>query len=300
MNVLNLQMNDGFYPALGTPTDDNGRLVASSFAHEIELMVAAGAQGMLCMGSMGRMETIRDKEYPLVAKACADITAKRTPLLVGVMDCAVSRVLDRIQSLSPLPVDGVVATLPFYYRLSERNAVNFFTMLAKASSYPVYIYDLPSVTQLPFTENMLNTLMQQPNIKGIKTANLQLITVMMRRPERREDFSVFYSGLDTFDVAIRAGIAKNLDGMFTCTPYNAKRMYESAALQDYTLVSVHLENILKLRNILLKEDIFQAYSFAMGLLGCPGDFHADFSSPVSEAAKEEIRNCMQAIGEIKR
>ena len=50
---------------------------------------------------------------------------------------------------------------------------------------------------------------------------------------------------------------------------------------------------------MLKEDLFQAYSHAMGLLGCQGDYHPDYSSPVSAAAKDEIRSCMKEIGEIQ-
>jgi 4-hydroxy-tetrahydrodipicolinate synthase len=291
-------MKNGFYPALGTPTGANGRLAASSYKKEIDLMIEAGAQGLLCMGSMGRMETIPDREYPVIAKACVEMASRKIPIMVGVMDCCVSRVLERINALGKIDIDGVVATVPFYARLNERNAVNFFTLLAKSSPYPVYVYDLPSVTQLPVTENILNGLLKQSNIKGIKTANLQLISGLLRNPVRQDDFSVFYSGLDLFDIAIRSGIGKNLDGMFTCTPYNSEKMYESAAAQDHSQVSECLNNILRLRNLLLKEDLFQAYSHAMGLLGCPGDYHPDYSSPVSAAAKDEIRNCMKEIGEI--
>ena len=292
-------MKDGFYPALGTPTDANGQLVASSYEKQIDLMIEAGAQGLLCLGSMGRMETISDREYPAIAKACFEMTSKRVPVMVGVMDCSVSRVMERINALGKIDIDGVVATVPFYSRLNERNAINFFNLLASSSSLPVYMYDLPSVTQLPVTENMLHELMKQPNIKGIKTANLQLISVLMRNTGRREDFTVLYSGLDLFDVAIRSGIGKNLDGMFTCTPYNAGKMYEAAATQDHSQVSKCLNNILRLRNLLLKEDTLQAYSYAMGLLGCPGDYHPDYCSPVSATAKEELRNCMIEIGEMQ-
>ena len=295
--MRNTQMKNGFYPALGTPTDANGQLVGSSYEKQIDLMIEAGAQGVLCMGSMGRMESIRDRAYPVIAQTCCDMVSRRVPVMVGVMDCSVSRVQDRIHALKKIDIDGVVATLPFYYRISERNAIRFFTMLAQSSSYPVFIYDLPSVTQLSVTENMLNELMKQPNIKGIKTANLQLILTLLRNPDRREDFTVFYSGLDLFDVAIQSGIGKNLDGMFTCTPFNAKKMYEGAVAGDNSQVSECLSNILRLRNLLVKEDIFQAYTYAMNLLGCSGDFHADFCSPISEAAKEEIRDCMEAIGE---
>ena len=295
--MRNTQMKDGFYPALGTPTDANGQLVRSSYEKQIELMIEAGAQGVLCMGSMGRMDSIRDSAYPVIAQACCDMVSRRVPVMVGVMDCSVSRVMDRIQALGNPDIDGVVATVPFYFRINENNAIRFFTMLAQSSAYPVYVYDLPSVTQFSVTENMLNEMMKQPNIKGIKTANLQLILTLLREPERREDFTVFYSGLDLFDVAIQSGVGKNLDGMFTCTPFNARRMYEGAKAGDHSLVSECLSNILRLRNLLVKEDIFQAYTYAMNLLGCSGDFHADFCRPISEGAKGEIRGCMEVIGE---
>ncbi|MCK5469943.1 MAG: hypothetical protein KAI99_15585 [Cyclobacteriaceae bacterium] len=41
-----IQMKDGFYPAFGTPTRDNGQLIESSYGNMIELMIEAGAQGV--------------------------------------------------------------------------------------------------------------------------------------------------------------------------------------------------------------------------------------------------------------
>jgi 4-hydroxy-tetrahydrodipicolinate synthase len=292
-----MQMKDGFYPALGTPTNIVGSLATGSYEKQINLMIEAGAKGLLCMGSMGRMETIRNSEYPVIAKKCCAVADKRVPVMVGVMDCSISRVLDRIDALGKIDVEGVVATLPFYGKVNEKNAINFFTLLAKESAYPVYIYDLPSVTQSPMTENMLHILVKQSNIKGIKTSNLQLIISLMRNPVQRDDFSVFYSNLDMFDFALASGITKNLDGMFTCTPCNASKMY--SAPDDKECVSKCLNNILELRNLFLKEDLFQAYSYTMGLVGCPGDYHPDYSSAVSDTAKEEIYACMKKIGEIK-
>jgi dihydrodipicolinate synthase/N-acetylneuraminate lyase len=171
-------------------------------------------------------------------------------------------------------------------------------MLAGKSKYPVFIYDLPSVTQAPITKDILIHLMKIRNIKGIKTANINLILDLMRNNEVRNDFLIFYSGLDTFDAAIKSGIRRNLDGMFTCTPYNSKMMYENFETGDGAKISEHLNNILTLRNIMLKEDIFPAYSYAMELLGCPGNFHPDFNTQVSAKLKEEVFNYMKAIKEI--
>lgn len=291
-------MKNGFYPALGTPTDDNGKVIASSFIKGIDLMIASNAAGVLCMGSMGNMAGIRNSEYAKVASLCVKTVAKKIPVMIGVMDCSVNRVLDRIEALDNIEIEGVVATAPYYYKLNAGEIVNFYTMVSKKSKYPLYIYDLPPVTQSPITKDIVIPLMKIPNIKGIKTANINLILDLLRNNSVRSDFSIFYSGLDSFDAAIKSGIKKNLDGMFTCTPYNSKMMYKNFENGDSRKISQHLNNILILRNIFLKENVFPAYSYAMELLGCPGNYHPDYNNQVSDEIKEEIYECMNSVKEI--
>jgi 4-hydroxy-tetrahydrodipicolinate synthase len=292
------RFNNGFYAALGTPTDTGGILAEEAFEKEIELMIASGTAGLLCMGSMGRMESIRDSEYPKVAEKCTAFVKGRVPVLVGVMDCSAARVIDRINALGNMEIEGVVATAPFYSKVSIPGIVNFFRIISEKSRYPVFIYDLPSVTQSSITKEILEQLMVVKNIRGLKTANLNMILDLKRNNSLREDFSIFFSGLDSFDAAIKAGIKKNLDGMFTCTPFNSKRMYGHIEEEDAEDISGYLNNILRLRNIFLKEDVLAAYSFAMELLGCPGIYHCDYSLPVSGKLKEEIFSCMKSIKEI--
>jgi hypothetical protein len=86
--------------------------------------------------------------------------------------------------------------------------------------------------------------------------------------------------------------------MFTCTPVNSKRLYENAETKDIDACSKYLNNILLLRNTLLKGNIFSAYSYAMGLTGCPGNYHTDYDTAVSEELKSRIYDVMKAIGEI--
>jgi len=292
------KMEDGFYPALGTPTDNEGKLNADSYNKQIELMLDAEASGVLCMGSMGKMSSIRDREYPNIAKVCTNTVSGRVPVMVGVMDCSVQRVIDRIEKLGDIKIDGVVATVPYYYIVNQGEIVNFFEMLSARSGCPVYIYDLPGVTQSPITPKILETLAGKPNIKGIKTANLNLILDMERNARLSDDFSVFYSGLDTFDIALNSGIGKNLDGMFTCTPYNSKRMYRGGPDTDPRMVQEFLNNIIRLRNIFMKGNIFSAYSYAMELLGCPGNYQADYDLPVPDNLKDEINEFMKEVEEI--
>ncbi len=291
-------MKNGFFPALGTPLDTDGNLAKDSFKKQIELMIDSGASGLLCLGSMGNMTSIKDSAYPDVAEACVEINAGRLPVMVGVMDNSVSRVMDRIFSLGELEINGVVATTPYYYKSTNRQILNFYTMLARESYYPIYIYDLPVVTQSPMTEEVLLELMNEDNIAGIKTANYDMLNKVMTDGRVPEGFELLFSGLDIFDKAQESGIQKNLDGMFTVTPVNSKLMYICAKNGDHKGVSEFLANIIKLRDEFVKSSVFTAYSYAMNLLGIPGLYQPDYHGLVEPDAMEGIRNCMLEIGEL--
>ena len=216
----------GFVPALGTPLDKNGYFIKDSFEKQIELMIDSGAVGLLAMGSMGIQATIRAGECKKVAKAAVDAASGRVPVYVGAMDCSIARVGERIAELEELDIAGLVFTTPYYNPLSHEKAVSFFKTVAGMTGHRVYLYDLAVVTQTKITYEMIKELIGSvSNIGGIKTADLNLIRKLMNDPELAAEFEIFYSGLDTFDVAYSYGICTNLDGMFTCTPKNSKKMY---------------------------------------------------------------------------
>lgn len=148
------------------------------------------------------------------------------------MDNSITRVLERIESLRGLKIDGVVATTPYYSISSQDELKNFFKEIAAKSPYPLYLYDLPVVTKVKITTDTAEYLMSSDNIKGIKTGDIVTARELMRSEKRRDDFSVMFSGLDVFDAAYKYGIRMNLDGMFSCTPVTSGEMYRALEKGD--------------------------------------------------------------------
>jgi len=288
-------MKNGFYTALGTPLDEAGYLVEESFIKHVEDQVAAGAVGLLVMGSMGNQSGIRNSEYAKVAKIAVETIKGRCPVFVGVMDNSISRVMDRINSLKGLDIDGVVATAPFYYAPTQNAIKCFFECIAQKSSYPLYMYDLPSVTKVKISIDSIEYLMGNNNIKGIKTGDLMTVKSLMLHPSKRDDFHVMFSGLDIFDVAYKYGIKKSLDGMFACTAPIAKRMYESFENGSFETATKCLEDILLLRNTFVEVGVFEGFSYAMNVLGFNGIFAPDYNK-INAETMEKVRVCMQQIG----
>lgn len=281
-------MEKGFYTALGTPFDTNGDLHEESYRKQVSDQIDAGASGLLIMGSMGMQYTVDNKNYAKVASVGVEEADSKCPVFVGVMDNSIARVVERINSLGDVKIDGVVATAPFYYTETSEAIMNFFNMIADESKYPLYLYDLPPVSHKPLNAGEVLELSKNNNIKGIKTANLTMIRQLMLSEELPSDFAMLYSGLDTFDMANKVGIGHNLDGMFACTPNLTSEMYKAINKNDHNKATDCLQKIIDFRNLFIKHNVFPSFTAAMNILGYAGRFHPDFYKDVTDKAKEEI------------
>ena len=291
-------MKEGFVPALGTPLDEQGNLMADSFKKQIEDQINAGAVGILCMGSMGIQAFIRGNVYPQVAKAAVEAAAGRVPVYVGAMDTSIARAKERMAAVEELDIAGFVFTAPYYAPASRDQMMNFFKGVAAATKHQILLYDLPGVTQSKITYDMVLELIRDvPNMAGIKSADLQMFRKLKLNPEVPEDFVMVYSGLDTFDIAYKWGITNCLDGMLSCTPANTEEMFCAMAAGDYAMAAQCLNNIVALRDFFVSHDLWPSFTAAMNLLGYEGSYGPDYVSEIQEGYPEAIRQEMLRIGE---
>jgi 4-hydroxy-tetrahydrodipicolinate synthase len=65
-------------------------------------------------------------------------------------------------------VDVVVATLPSYYGLTEKQMLKYFTTLANSISLPLFIYNIPATTHMSIPLTVIDELSKHKNIVGIK------------------------------------------------------------------------------------------------------------------------------------
>ncbi len=293
-------MNKGFYTALGTPVDQNGNFCAESMARQIELQIEAGASGLLVMGSMGNMTYLKNSEYPKVAKAAAEAAKGRLPVLVGVTDVSIGRVMDRVAALEGINgIDGIVSTVPYYATCNQDDIYTFYNSIANQAARPTYLYDLAVVTKAATLPATVKRLWKNPNIKGIKSGNLVTQRVLMRDEEKPADFTQMFSNIDEFDIAYKYGIDKNLDGMFAATPKTAQRMYKALDAGDMAAAGKELDAILALRDLYVATGgLMAAFTHSMNLLGCEGSFDKDYGRDISDENKQKVAAAMKALGEI--
>ncbi|MEA4889583.1 MAG: dihydrodipicolinate synthase family protein [Clostridiaceae bacterium] len=291
-----MEIKNGFYTALGTSQDKDGLFLQKSFAQQVKDQTEFGAAGLLVMGSMGLGVFVRDRDYVKVAKTAISAARGACPVFIGVTDTTIGRTCDRIDALTGLDFDGVVATPPYYYAASEREQICYYGEIARRSPKPVFLYDLPSASRSKITLATIQGLHGEKNIGGIKTADLPLaleLDQMVMRHELNAGFKVLYSGLDTFDLACNKGIGRNLDGMFACTGQLAHDQYQAFALGDITGGTKYLKQIIALRDVFAEEEIMPSFTYAMNLLGYEGYFHQDYCFMPSQKQCDKIVDTMK-------
>ena len=198
-------------------------------------------------------------------------------------------------SLKGLEFDGIVATTPFYYTVTQNEIKSFFSNIAKASKYPLYLYDLPSVTKVKISTATIEYLMTVENIKGIKTGDIATAKVLMQSEYKKDDFNVLFSGLDIFDIAYKFGIKMNLDGMFACTSKITTEMYSNLEKGNFDTASKCLNDILLLRNTFVEVGVFEGFTYAMNLLGFKGTFSPDYME-IKPENMDKVKACMNNLG----
>lgn len=291
-------MKYGFVPALGTPLDENGNLLAESYAKQIHRMMDAGAVGLLCMGSMGQQAFIRNEVCVQVAETAVKAAAGKVPVFVGAMDNSIVRAKARVASMEHLDITAFVLTTPYYEVDTAEQVMKYFRSVAAATKHKVMLYDLPGVTNFKITYDMVCQLKKDiPNLLGIKSGDMVLLRKIRLNPEL-QDLKTFFSNLDLFDIAFPWGIGSVLDGMFTCTPVNSQKLVEAMRAGDKAAAAQALNNIIYLRDSFCGWDLWPAYSAAMNLLGFEGVHAPDWITPISEETKQELIATMRAIGEL--
>ena len=292
-------MKAGFVPALGTPLDKNGDLIVESFQKQINDMIDRGAVGLLAMGSMGIQAYLKNDVCPKVAKAAVEAAAGRVPVFVGAMDCSIARAKERMAAMEELDIDAFVFTTPYYNKCNNAQMIKFFKSVAAATKHGILLYDLPGVTQSKITYEVVKELIRDvPNLKGIKSADLQMFRKLKLDPEVPEDFIMVCSNLDVFDVAYKWGMDNCLDGMLPATPVNTQKLFDAMAKGDYAEAADALDNIVALRDFFVGHDLWPSFSKTMNLLGYEGNFGPDYVADFNENHLAALTAELKRIGEL--
>lgn len=291
-------MKKGFYTALGTPFDSDGSVLTDSLADHIENQIAAGASGLLLMGTMGMIGCVRQDQYERTVRAAEEAVNGRVRLMVGAADNTLHQVQAKLDVLKSYQVSPVL-TAPFYGTIREKLIVPFFTRCAAMTDQEIFLYDHPFTAKVNLSLSHITELAKVKNIRGVKTGNIILARAILDSPEISGEFTPILSNSDLFAVGYAYGIHHYLDGIFACFPAAVKRVQDAFNRDDHGSARRHLNEMMDLRDYMIAVGLRPAFTYALNLLGFPGNFGPDYEETLSEDLKESVKEKFQALGELQ-
>ncbi len=199
--------------AIVTPLNRDRRIDKTSLIRLINYIIKGGVEYVVVLGTTGESVTLTKEEKRTVVSIVLETVNKRVPVVLG-LGGNNTQVL--IESLNTVPdfkyLDAILSVSPYYNKPNQRGIYEHYKAVAKASTLPVILYNVPGRTGSNIAaETTLKLARDFKNIIGIKEASGNIEQAMKIIKYRPKNFLVI-SGDDTLTLPM---IACGADGVIS-------------------------------------------------------------------------------------
>lgn len=189
--------------AMITPFQENGAIAFDVVEQIIEHLIANGTDTIVVCGTTGESPTLTVEEKLELIDYTVKKVNKRIPVIAGTGDNETEFSIEMTKKVEALGVDGVMLVAPYYNKPNQRGIYAHFEAIAKATSLPIVVYNIPSRTGINIHAETTIALSKIPNIRIVKEAsgNLDQMTKILAEVS---DDTYIYSGDDGLTLPLLA------------------------------------------------------------------------------------------------
>lgn len=156
--------------ALVTPFTKEG-IDFDTFKKLIDFQLQQGVDALIVLGTTGESSTMSLEEKKQVAKFVIDNVHKQVPVIVGAGGNNTKSVIEFSKYAENVGADGLLLVTPYYNKTTQNGLIMHYTEIAKNTSLPIILYNVPSRTGLNIESKTCLELSKIPNIIAIKEAS---------------------------------------------------------------------------------------------------------------------------------
>jgi len=106
-----------------------------------------------------------------ICKTVADVIGPEKPLMAGCMAASLDDMIENAKAMADSGAKIAVATAPMYFTYNTQELESIFLSFADASPLPAIIYDIPDLTGMELSPQLLVKLTAHENIVGFKDSS---------------------------------------------------------------------------------------------------------------------------------
>jgi 4-hydroxy-tetrahydrodipicolinate synthase len=158
-------------------------------------LLESGSDGVVLSGTTGEAPTLTAEEKLRLFTDVKRAVVGAGAVIAGTSSYNTAESVELSREAERTGVDGLLLTCPYYNKPTQEGIFRHFEAIARATSLPCILYNIPGRTAVNITADTIVRLSRIPNIAGVKEASGNLEQVAQIVENTREDFLV-WSGND--------------------------------------------------------------------------------------------------------
>ncbi len=271
----------GIIPPLVTPLCARDTLDEPGLERLVEHVLAGGVHGLFLLGTTGEAPSLG---YALRKSFISRVSAQvrgRVPLLVGITDTAVVESLQIAKHAADSGAAALVLATPYYFPAGQTELIGYIERLLPELPLPLMLYNMPSLTKVPFEISTLERLADHQKIVGVKDSggDLTYFRHALGLRNVRPDWSIFIGPEALLPEALELGADGGVSGGANIYPEFFTGCYAAFQAGDSNRMAATRSQILKLQAIYeigkYASRYIKATKCALSLRGLCDDFLAE-------------------------
>ncbi|GAB0167104.1 4-hydroxy-tetrahydrodipicolinate synthase [Lysinibacillus sp. CTST325] len=191
--------------AMITPFKEDGTINYPELERIINYLIDNGTDCIVACGTTSENPTMSTEEKIEVVRFTVEKVAGRVPVIAGTGDNETAYSIAMTHKAEENGADGIMLVAPYYNKPNQRGIFAHFETIAKETSLPVMLYNVPGRTGVNVAYETSVALSKIPNISWIKEAsgNLDQMGDIIENVDSDDDFFV-YSGDDGLTLPLLA------------------------------------------------------------------------------------------------
>lgn len=302
-------MLTGIIPPMVTPLLDRDALDVAGLERLIERIVGGGASGIFLLGTTGEGSSLSYRlRRDLIERTVRQMKG-RVPLLVNITDTAFVESVTLARFAAELGVHAVVTAPPYYLPPGQPELQEYLAHLVAELPLPLFLYNMPALTKVPYELETLRRAMDEPRIIGLKdsSGSIAYFREVAALLKHRPDWSLLVGPEDLLLDAIAAGGHGGIHGGANLFPKLYVRLFEAARNGDAEKARELHAIAVRVRASLYEigrhpSSLIKGIKCALNCLGICSDFMAEpfhrFRAEQRATVKQRLSNLLHDLKKI--
>lgn len=285
--------------ALVTPMHSDLSVNYEKLGELIEFHIENETDAVVAVGTTGEGSTLTDEEHMKVIKYAVKHVNGRIPVIAGTGSNNTAHAIELSKRAEAVGADALLQVTPYYNKCSQRGLFLHFEAVAKSTSLPIILYNVPTRTGVNILPSTYAELSGIPNIVAVKEASGNFSQIAKTLALCGDKLDVYSGNDDQITSALALG-AKGVISVLAniiprethqlCQSYFDGRPEESDNLQLYYLELI--ENLFSDVNPIPVKHAMNAMGMDVG--GCRLPLCG-----MEEVAEERLLSCLKHYGLIE-